>query len=330
MGGNARGAVSAAAVAVISLSMLVSGCGREAPAAGASDRYTIVTTVGMVSDIVRQVAGDKAQVVGLFGEGVDPHLYKPTRDDVVALMRADVIFYCGLMLEGKMASILAKVGRKKPAWAVTDAIDRDYLLMPEGSEGHADPHVWMDPSAWAQAVQMVADSLSEYDPDNAAYYRQNAEAYLEQIRALERYGREVLATVPPQGRVMITSHDAFRYFGRAYDLTVLGVQGLSTESEAGLQGINSLIDLIGDKDVKAVFVETSVPQKNIRALIEGVAARGRRIEIGGSLFSDAMGPAGTYEGTYVGMLDHNITTVARALGGEAPPRGMQGKLSAHE
>lgn len=306
-----------------------SGC--SAPTTARPDHpeaypYNVVTTVGMVTDIVRNVAGEKARVVGLIGSGVDPHLYKPTRNDVIALQDADLVFYSGLMLEGKMSGTLAKIGRTKPVLAVTEQIDRSYLLQPAHLEGHPDPHVWMDPQAWAKCVQAVADRLAGWDSTNAEYYRSNAANYVRQLEQLHAYGKRVIATIPQRSRVLVTSHDAFNYFGRAFGLQVLGVQGISTESEAGLQDINQLVDLIADKDVRAVFVESSVPAKNIQALIEGARARGKNVAIGGELFSDAMGEPNTYEGTYIGMLDHNITTVTRALGGDAPAGGMQGKL----
>ena len=290
--------------------------------------YTVVTTVGMVTDIVRQVAADKATVVGLLGAGVDPHLYKPSRDDVATLMRAQIVFYSGLMLEGKMADTLVKLARTRPVHAVTELIPPETLLEPEEMPGHHDPHVWMDPAAWAQAVEAVAQALAVFDPPNAALYRQNATRYAEQCHQLRTYGQKVMATVPEARRVLVSSHDAFNYFGRAFGLRVMGVQGLSTESEAGLQRINELVDFLVRHEVPAVFVESSVPRKSIEALVQGAQARGWRVRIGGELFSDAMGPAGTYEGTYLGMVDHNLTTVARALGGEAPARGWQGKLSA--
>ena len=223
--------------------------------------YRVTTTVGMVTDIVRQVAGDKAAVKGIMGSGVDPHLYKPTRDDVAALMRADVVFYSGLMLEGKMTDILVKLARTKPVHAVTELIDEKYLLTPEEMQGHYDPHVWMDPSAWAKAVQAVGLALSEYDPGNADSYRKNAAALAEACMAMHAYGQKVLSTIPEQSRVLISSHDAFNYFGRAFGLKVIGVQGISTESEAGLQRINHLTDFIIQNAVKAVFVESSVPRK---------------------------------------------------------------------
>ncbi|MCK6464291.1 MAG: zinc ABC transporter substrate-binding protein [Phycisphaerae bacterium] len=324
-----RTGMGAAAIATIGAAWVGTLCSRAStPAAARVERYKITATVGMVADIVRQVAGDRAEVTNIIGEGVDPHLYKPTRGDVAALMSADAIFYNGLMLEGKMADTLVKVATSgKKVYAVTELLDEKDLLEPESFAGHFDPHVWMDASAWSKAVEAVARSLSEFDPPNAATYRANADRYRKELEALHAYVRKVIASIPREQRVLITAHDAFNYFGRAYDLEVLGIQGISTESEAGLADINRLVDLMVARKVRAVFVETSVADKNVRALVEGAKARGHEVRIGGSLFSDAMGKPGTYEGTYVGMIDHNATTIARALGGEAPQRGMSGKLS---
>jgi manganese/zinc/iron transport system substrate-binding protein len=320
------------ALGVLAVGMLgtVGGCSDQ-PAARAggppeSYPYRVVTTVGMVTDIVKHVAGDKAAVTGLIGSGVDPHLYKPTRNDVIALQDAEIVFYSGLMLEGKMADTLEKIGRVKPVIPVTQRIDPSYLLTPPHLEGHPDPHVWMDPLAWAKCVEAVAEALSKWDPTNAEFYRANAESYVQTLQELHAYGKQAIATIPEKSRVLITSHDAFNYFGRAFGIRVLGLQGISTESEAGLQDINRLVDLIVNRNIRSVFIETSVSAKNIQALVEGARARGKDVTIGGELFSDAMGAPGTYEGTYVGMIDHNITTVTRALGGDAPARGMQGKL----
>lgn len=302
-----------------------------APAVHAAPKsvpYKAVATVGMVADIVRAVAGDKAQVTGIIGEGVDPHLYKPTRGDVASLLAADVVFYSGLMLEGKMADTFVKVARSgKPVYAVTELIDEKFLLEPPDMAGHADPHVWMDASAWARCVAAVAKSLAEFDPANKEFYAANATRAEKEITALHDYAKKSIASVPEKSRMLITAHDAFNYFGRAYGIEVLGIQGISTESEAGLEDINKLVDRLVARGVKAVFVETSVADKNVRALIEGAKARGHEVKIGGSLFSDAMGAAGTYEGTYIGMIDHNVTTITRALGGDAPARGLNGKLS---
>ncbi len=309
------------------LGLALTGQGRAA--APPSSPYRIVTTCGMVTDIVRQVAGDKAIVEGLMGEGVDPHLYKPTRNDVARILDAQVVFYSGLMLEGRMTDTFIKAARDgRVVHAVTELIDESYLLEPPGMAGHWDPHVWMDVKAWSRAVEAVAKALSDYDAANKGHYASNAEAYRAQLTALDDYVKGVIASIPAERRVLITAHDAFNYFGRAYGIEVLGIQGISTESEAGLSDINRLVDLIVSRRISAVFVESSVSDKNVTALVEGAKSRGHSVTIGGRLFSDAMGRPGTYEGTYIGMIDHNATTIARALGGQAPERGMNGKLSA--
>lgn len=293
--------------------------------------YKITTTTGMVNDIVKQVAGKRATIHNIIGEGIDPHLFRPTRSNVVELMSADVVFYSGLMLEGKMADILVKISRRgKVVYAVTEQLDEKELLEPPEFLGHFDPHVWMDVSSWSQAVSVVADALSEYDPSGEAIYHSHAEQYRQQLKKLDNYVKEVISSIPKKRRVLITAHDAFNYFGRAYGIEVMGIQGISTESEAGIQDINKLVDLIVQHDIRAVFVETSVADRNIRALIEGAQSRNQKVIIGGALFSDAMGQPGTYEGTYIGMIDHNATIIARALGGHTPHKGMQGKLSITE
>lgn len=290
--------------------------------------YAIVTTCGMVTDIVREVAGDKAKVGGLMGEGVDPHLYKPTRDDVAKLLGADVVFYSGLMLEGRMTDTFLKVARRgTPVFAVTELLDEKFLLEPKEFQGHTDPHVWMDVRAWMEAVKVVGRSLGEVDPGNLSFYQQNAERYSAQLAKLEEYAKKTMSSIPKERRVLITAHDAFNYFGRAYGIDVRGIQGISTESEAGVADINKLVDFIVERKLPAIFVESSVSDKNIKALVEGSNSRGHSVRIGGQLFSDAMGQPGTYEGSYIGMIDHNVTAIARALGGEAPERGLSGKLA---
>jgi manganese/zinc/iron transport system substrate-binding protein len=298
-----------------------------APGAWADVPHRIVVTTAMVGDLVANVAGDRATVQTLMGPGVDPHLYKTTRDDVAALRSADAIFYSGLMLEGKMADTLIRMARNKPVYAVTELIDESKLLSPEDLEGHFDPHVWMDVTAWSSGIDAVARALTEFDPAGAEVYAANARAYAESLKQLDAYARSSIQTIPADQRVLITSHDAFGYLGRAYGLNVQGVQGLSTESEAGLQRINELVDFVVANQVRAVFIESSVSPKSIEALIQGARSRGHDLAVGGELFSDAMGEAGTYEGTYIGMIDHNITTITRALGGSAPADGMHGRLS---
>ena len=250
-----------------------------------------------------------------------PHLYKPTSVDVKALQAADVVFYNGLMLEGKMADVLVKVARAgKPVYAVTEEIldQGGYVMTDEGE--HFDPHVWMDVRGSIRAVGVVERALVGFDSEGADGYRERATAYVAELEALDAYAREVLASIPEGRRVLVTAHDAFNYLARAYGLQVRGVQGLSTESEAGVRDIEDLVSFLVGQQIPAVFVESSVSDKNVRALVEGAGAKGHTVVVGGELFSDAMGPAGTYEGTYIGMIDHNVTTIARALGGTAPGR----------
>lgn len=313
------------AAGLVSLAAAISGVGAER---ALPTPYTIVTTCGMVTDIVRNVAGTNAVVSGLMGEGVDPHLYKPTRDDVAKLLKADVVFYSGLMLEGRMTDTFLKIARRGTAvFAVTELLDEQYLLEPEEFKGHTDPHVWMDVRGWIEAVKVTASSLGEVDAANAASYSANSQRLIKELEELDAYAKKAVASIPEDRRVLITAHDAFNYFGRAYGIEVRGIQGISTESEAGVADINNLVDFITENKIPAVFVESSVSDKNARALIEGCQARGHAVRIGGLLYSDAMGKPGSYEGTYVGMIDHNVTTVVRALGGEAPERGFKGALS---
>lgn len=288
----------------------------------------VVATTGMIADAVRQVGGDLVDVQGLMGPGVDPHAYRQTRADVAAMARADLVLWHGLYLEAQLEEFLADLGRSRTVVAVAEAVPADRLLSHDQYEGRYDPHVWMDPDLWAFVVGGVRDALTDARPDGETVFRANAEAHLAALADLSAYSRQVLGTVPQPARVLVTAHDAFRYFGAAYGFDVLGIQGISTESEAGLQRVGELVDLLVDRKLGAIFVESSVSGRNVQALVEGAAAKGQAVAIGGSLYSDAMGDAGTYEGTWIGMIDHNVTTIARALGGTAPAGGMQGKLSA--
>lgn len=316
----------------VGLCVGLAGCRDEAAGPGGEDTpggsktVTVVATTAMIGDVVREVAGDRATVTILIGEGVDPHLYKMTRSDNQLMSEADVIFYNGLLLEGKMTDALVRIASTKPVVAVGAVLDESDLLEPEDMEGHYDPHIWMDPAAWAKITGVISDALGELDSEGAATYEANAAAYRERVEALHAYAGDVLGTVPESGRVLVTAHDAFQYFARAYDFEVRGIQGISTESEAGVRDIEALVEMIVTRAVRAVFVESTVADRNVKALIAGAKRQGHTVEIGGELFSDAMGPSGTYEGTYIGMIDHNVTTIARALGGEAPDRGMQGRL----
>ncbi len=288
----------------------------------AKGELNIVATTGMVADITREVVGDHGKVTALMGEGVDPHLYKPTAADARKIMHADIVFYSGLMLEGRMTDTFFKASRMgKLVFPVTELIEETYLLEPPEFEGHWDPHVWMDVSAWSHAVDAVATALCQQDPAHCEEYEANAKAYNATLARLHQYALVSMNSVPKDQRVLITAHDAFNYFGRAYGIEVVGIQGLSTESEAGIEDVNRLVKMLVDKGITAVFVESSVSDRNVNALIEGAKAKGHAVTIGGRLFSDAMGQGGTYEGTYIGMLDHNITTIAKALGGDVPNGG---------
>jgi manganese/zinc/iron transport system substrate-binding protein len=309
---------------VFLISHFLFGCARERDARSDTDEsaepYKIVCTVGMITDIVGNLAGDYAEVEGIIGEGIDPHLYKPTRGDVIKLNQADVVFYNGLLLEGRMTDVLISVASKgKLVKAVTEAIleETDYLLEKDDGSAYTDPHVWMDVSGWLRAIAVVAETLAAYDPENAESYRSKATVYADQLEALDAYAKVAISTIPKSQRVLVTAHDAFQYLGRAYSIEVRGIQGMSTESEAGVRDLEDLVDFIVERQIPAVFVESSVADKNVRALVEGARARGHDVIIGGSLFSDAMGQAGTYEGTYIGMIDSNVTTITNALGGQA-------------
>jgi manganese/zinc/iron transport system substrate-binding protein len=271
----------------------------------------IVATSGMVADLVRNVGGGHVEVQQLMGEGVDPHLYNPTPRDVSRLGEADAIFFSGLHLEGKMADIFASMAREKPAVPVTLRLSPERLI--EAEEGYYDPHVWFDVALWSEAAQTVSDVLSQFDPAHADDYRNNTKDFRQRLSELDEFCRSEMAAIPEPQRVLVTAHDAFHYFGRAYGVQVKAIQGVSTASEASLARINELVEFMVENKIKAVFVESSVPERNVRSLIEGCAARGHTVVTGGELFSDAMGAEGTPEGTYEGMIRHNVETIRDAL-----------------
>lgn len=287
----------------------------------AQDRLTVVATTGMIADAARQVGGDLVDVTALMGPGIDPHAYRQTRSDIVATAQADLVLWNGLYLEAQLEEFLLELGETRPVFALAEAIPQTQLIGSEDYEGRFDPHVWMNPNLWSRVVLAARDAMIAVAPDHTDVFTANARAHLEDLSALAVYAQSVLASIPAEARVLLTAHDAFNYFGAAYGFEVVGIQGISTESEAGLSRIAELVDMLVARDIRAVFVESSVSDRNIRALIEGASARGHTVVIGGELFSDAMGAPGSYEGTYLGMIDHNVTTIARALGGQAPERG---------
>lgn len=319
---------------VIGLSAGLKGCApKPPPLKSTPNSLDAVCTVAMIGNIVRQIGGSRVNIITLMGSGVDPHLYKPTSDDFRVLGTAQLTFAVGLLLEGRLQQSLQKLGQTRQVIFVADQIPKDRLLGDAAIESsaapaHPDPHVWLDIELWSQIVSPITAALTTRLPEFSSEFATASQSLLEELRQLHAYGKHVISSIPETSRVLVTSHDAFQYFGRAYGLEVLGVQGISTESEAGLLRVNQLVDLLVRQKISAVFVESSVPRKSIAALIEGAASRGHSVRIGGSLFSDAMGADGTWEGSYQGMLDHNLTTVAIALGGSAPQKGFKGRLSA--
>ncbi|WP_170336506.1 metal ABC transporter solute-binding protein, Zn/Mn family [Ruegeria arenilitoris] len=297
-------------------------------AAWAEAPLKVVATTGMIADAARQVGGDQVEVKGLMGPGVDPHAYRQTRSDIVAMTRADLVLWHGLYLEAQMEEFFHDLDRKRNVVAVADGVDKSKLRAHDDYADKYDPHLWMSPVLWKDVVVQVQEALTEARPEAAETFAANTEAFLAEIDQLDAYGKQVLAAVPENSRVLVTAHDAFGYFGEEYGYEVLGIQGISTQSEAGLNRIGELVDTLVDQQLTAVFVESSVSDRSMRALIEGAASKGHEVGVGGELYSDAMGEPGSYEGTYVGMLDHNITVIAGALGADVPERGMNGKLSA--
>jgi manganese/zinc/iron transport system substrate-binding protein len=271
----------------------------------------VTCTTGMVADLARNVGGEHIYVQTLMGEGVDPHLYTASPDDVSKLRQADLILYSGLHLEGKLAELLERMGQTKATVAVAESIPTDRLLTDE--HGARDPHVWFDVALWSETINAVEQALVKLDPDHAEDYRSNAQTYRDRLTTLDAYAREKLSSIPEERRVLVAAHDAFQYFGRAYGVEVRGIQGISTDSEAGIRQVTELVDFLVERKIKAVFVETSVAEGNVASLLEGAAARGHVITIGGTLYSDAMGAERTPAGSYEGMVKHNVDTIVSAL-----------------
>jgi manganese/zinc/iron transport system substrate-binding protein len=309
------------ALPILAGALALPGCGAatddQRVDAGSEDAVLrVATTTNFITDTVKRIGGDRVAVTGLMGPGVDPHLYKASAGDVRTLREADAIFYGGLFLEGKMGEVLGEMSERVPTVAVSEAIPEDRLLDPPpgaAPEEEHDPHVWFDPSLWAYAVEAIRDQLTELDPEGGASYQRNADKLLAEMRDLEEAGRETLARIPERQRVLVTSHDAFEYFGRAFGLDVHAIQGISTAAEATTADVDRIASLIAERRVPAVFVESSVPRQTIEAVIAAAREQGHEVEVGGELFSDAAGDAGTPEGTYVGMVQANIDTIARGL-----------------
>ena len=278
-----------------------------------SEKIAITTTTNVITDLVENIGGDHVSVTGLMGPGIDPHLYRPSASDVKSLQNADIIFYNGLDLEGKMGDIFVKIGREGTSvWAVSENIPPESLLILD-TNGNFDPHIWWDVKLWTEAAKVVATGLKEYDPNNSENYEKNLLEYLNQLDSLNSNNLNKINSIPSEQRVLVTAHDAFQYFGHAYGFEELAIQGWSTDSEAGIREIQNLADEISKREIKALFIETSISPATIEALKAAVQDRGHNIVIGGKLFSDAIGEKGTIEGTYTGAFTHNIDTIVRAL-----------------
>jgi len=280
----------------------------------ASGKLNVVTTTTMITDMVKEIGGDALKVEGLMGAGVDPHLYKASEGDVNKLYHADVVIYSGLHLEGKLVDVFEKMEHQGIKMvAITDTFEKGDLISSEYFASNYDPHIWFDISLWKKASAFVANKLAITDPDNKKLYFTNLEKYLVRLDSTEKFIRSRIDELPVDKRILITAHDAFNYFGKAYRFEVIGLQGISTASEAGVQDVQNLAGLIVERKVKAIFIESSVPKRNIEALQAAVKSKGLEVIIGGQLFSDACGDAGTFEGTYIGMFLYNVNTIVDAL-----------------
>ena len=307
------------ALAVAGVLALLTGCTSTAASGDEpiGDRpVRVTTTTNFITDTVARIGGDAVEVTGLMGPGVDPHLYRASAGDVAALREADLILYGGLQLEGRMAELLGELAQAQPTLAVTDGIPRARLLAPAPGGGEEyDPHVWFDVTLWEEVSRTIAGALTDRDPARAGVYAANLDAYLAELAELDAYVTERMASIPPERRLLVTSHDAFEYFGRRYGLQVEGIQGISTAAEATTADVERVAALIAERGVPAVFVESSVPRQTIDALIASAAQRGAAVTVGGELFTDAAGSPGTPEGTYAGMLRANADLIAAGLGG---------------
>ena len=288
-------------------------CQSDRQQTNTKEKLTIVATTGMIGDAVKNIVGNRAEVISLMGPGVDPHLYKVTQSDIKKLLEADVILYNGLHLEGKMGEVLDQMTERKPVIAICRGLDENRLIATSEFHGNYDPHIWFSVKVWTDAVRFIGKSIAEIDKLQASFYKANTIKYVQELNLLHKWTIEQINTIPKKQRVLITAHDAFGYFGKAYGMQVKGLQGLSTIAEYGLKDVTTLVDFISENEIKAVFVESSVSDRSIKAVLEGCKAKGHKVIIGGTLYSDAMGAVNTPEGTYIGMVKYNITTIVEAL-----------------
>lgn len=318
------GAFSARCLSIAAGVVIGVGTAFAAMPAGASNAPKLIVTIAQIGEPLGRMLDGCAEVETMLGPGVDPHLYRLTRTDTAKALAADGIVANGLNLEAQMRSLFDRLADRKPVFFVGEMADPDKLLRPGGAP---DPHLWMDVRLWSDVLAKAAQAIAARWPGCKSALEASVPAVLKALAEVDAYAEARVNTIPLKARVLVTAHDAFGYFGRRYGLDVLGVQGLSTESEAGVARIRDIARTIAERKIRAVFVETSTPDRAVDAVIEGARALGADVEKGPALFSDAMGPPGAYEGAYVGMADHNVTAIVRALGGDAPPQGLNGRLT---
>jgi manganese/zinc/iron transport system substrate-binding protein len=306
-------------LAVICLTALgLTGCGSSSPQTS-TPSHLVVTTTGIVGDAVRQIATDAFQVRSLMGPGIDPHLYKASEGDVRLLGSAAIVFYNGIHLEGKMTDVLVKLARSKPVAAVSEAIPAEQLREPPEFQGQYDPHIWFDVSLFSRITESIERELIALAPESRETLQARARRFRDELLALDRWVEASIATIPSSQRVLVTAHDAFGYFGRRYGIEVVGIQGISTVSEAGLGDVQRVVDLVVARRIPAVFIESSVPKRSIEAVIAACRERGHQVTIGGELYSDSLGPVGSGADTYLGMVRQNVTMIVTKLGGTIAP-----------
>jgi manganese/zinc/iron transport system substrate-binding protein len=296
---------------ILFLALGILGC--QSPERADNATLKVVCTTGMVGDAVAHLMGEHAEVKTLMGPGVDPHLYKATQGDIEALTRADLIVYNGLHLEGKMTEILEKLSSSRKVYAVGELLPANKLINSTDYVDAHDPHIWFDVALWEEAISELADELKKDYPEFSSDLETNSASYADTLKRLHLEVAQGIKTLPERQRVLITAHDAFKYFGKAYGMDVKGLQGISTASEYGLRDVSDLVNFVSENNIKAIFVESSVPRRSIEAVIEGAGERGHDLVLGGELYSDAMGSTGTPEGTYTGMVRHNLNTIVKAL-----------------
>ncbi|WP_332649992.1 metal ABC transporter solute-binding protein, Zn/Mn family [Lysinibacillus sp. 54212] len=297
---------------VLGLSLLLAACNDDGGSTKEKEGVVVATT-GQVGDAIKIIGGDHLQVTTLMGPGVDPHLYKATQSDLTKLDEAEVIFYNGLHLEGQMQEIFDQMAEEKTVQAVAGEIDKTKLLADPDNASLHDPHVWFDIDLWKEIVDTVGDTLVEEYPEYKDEFEANEEAFLAELDELKQYASNRIEEIPASQRILVTAHDAFSYFGESQGFEVRGLQGLSTDSEYGVKDVQNMVDYLVENNIKAIFVESSVSDKAMKAVIEGAKEKGHSIVIGGELFSDAMGAEGTEEGTYLGMYKHNVDTIVDSL-----------------